>query len=69
MKFLEKMLQLFEIQALKRDEVRWYHELFYDHRYDEDTDLVYLLGFNMIPVILIIVFMAISFICIKTIVG
>ena len=69
MSFLEKMLQLFEIQALKPDEVRWYHEWFYDYRYDEDTDLVYLMGLNMIPCILMIVVIAIMFFIIQTIAG
>ncbi len=48
---LEKGLQLFELQTFKKDEVKWYHIMFLDMYYDEDTDLVYVAGLNAVPVL------------------
>ena len=55
------MRDLFEKRALTEEEVKWYHETFWDLWYDEDTDLYYLMGLNMIPFVMIIMFLVGTF--------
>ncbi len=50
---LEKGMKVFEFRAFKKEEVKWYHEMFLNLYYDEDTDLIYSTGLNAVSILLL----------------
>ena len=52
-KKIEKMVEkITTVQVVRREELTWLQKGLFDCQYDEDTDLVYLMGLNIVPIML-----------------